>query len=91
MILARNNYKRRDRLTLGINTLDYRDPFSISRLRYFRLSTSVCTREDHSGRDNAHHKAGLVEVEHVRRVDTILSYYILYKRKPAANKLRIFA
>jgi hypothetical protein len=91
MVFARNNQKRRDRPTLRINALDHRHPFSIPGLCHLGFSTSIGLGYDHTGKDNAHYKAGLVEVEYISLIDPVLGHRVLHKSEPLANEIRIFA
>ena len=45
----------------------------------------------HGGGEDAHHEAGLVEVVHVFLEDAVVGFDVVYKRKPLANNLWIFA
>jgi hypothetical protein len=47
--------------------------------------------DDHSGTNDAHHKAGLIKVPDIISSDTVLRDYVLYEPKPATDNGWIFA
>ncbi|KAK8095151.1 uncharacterized protein PG998_014375 [Apiospora kogelbergensis] len=62
MDLAFYRYKRRDAPTVRTYALDRGSPFPIARLDPLSFPAVIGARNDHRGRDLAHHEAGLVEV-----------------------------
>src|SRR5690348_15749006 len=91
MDFTRENDERRNRPALGVNALDHGNPFSIPRLYRFRLSASICARNDGGGGDLAHHKPSLVKVVDVSLLDAVFCNCVLYKREPTTNDLWVFA
>jgi hypothetical protein len=49
------------------------------------------TCDDHSGHNEAHHKASLIKVPDIIWSDTILRDCILYEPEPATDNSKIFA
>jgi len=66
--------------------IDYR-PLSIARLGLFGPAAAVRGSNYHSGEDNAHHKAGLVEVVGIVVENIVFDLNVVYKGKPLANNL----
>jgi len=63
----------------------------IARLGLFGPVAAVRGSDYYGGDDNAHYKAGFVEVVHIVIEDPVFDLYIVYKRKLLANNFWIFA
>ena len=85
VIFPRNNDKWRDRVTHGIDGLDYCNPFPITRLYLLCFRPSVRTCHDYSRWNNAYYKSSLVKIINIYILNPILRNYLLYKYKPALN------
>ena len=83
--------ERRDTPAVGIDALDYGNPFAIARLDLLSFAVTVGARNDYSGSDLVHHKAGLVEVVDILVLDAVLGLDVLEKTEPAGDLLRVFA
>ena len=77
MVGTLHDDKRRDTPAVGTDALDYGNPFAITRLDLLSFTVTVGARDDYSGRDLAHHKAGLVEVVDILVLDAVLGLNIL--------------
>ena len=91
VILPGQDDKWRDGPAQGVHSLDDCSPLSIARLGLFGPAAAVRGSNYHGGDDNAHHKAGLVEVVYIVIEDPVFDLYIVHKRKPLANNFWIFA
>ncbi len=91
IILTYYNNKWRHRPTIRINTLDYNDPFSITRLYSFSFSTPIVRHHNKSGCNLAYKKACLIEIPDIGFHNIILNNYILEKSKSNPNNLWTFA
>ena len=89
MVLPGQDDKGRDSLVEGINSLDYRCLFVVTRLGQLYLATAIRGRNYYTREDNAYHKPYLVEVIGVIIYDTIFGLDVLYEGKPLANDLWI--
>jgi hypothetical protein len=87
VVLRGQDNERRDSPAKGINSLDHRRPFTVTRLGQFCLITAVQGRDHHTREDNAHHKPSLVEVVDIVIYNTVLSLNVSYESKPLANDL----
>jgi hypothetical protein len=91
VILPRYNKKRRDRITHRIDSLDYYNPFPITRLDLLCLFPAIRACYNYSGGNNAYYKPSLVKVIDIRLLDRIFRNYILYKLELPSNYSWIFA
>ncbi len=91
VIPALDNDEQRDRLASSIDALDHCCLLAIARLLRLCPATLFRACNNHCSRDDAYLKPGLVEVVDIGLLDAILRDCVLYKRKPTANNLWIFA
>ena len=91
MVLRSQDDKRRDSLAEGIDSLDYRCPFAVTRLGQLCLATAIRGYNYHTCEDDAHHKPSLVEVIDIVVHNAVLGLNVPYEGKLLANNLWILA
>ncbi len=91
VVFALYNEKQRHHKAIATDIFDRCRPFSITRLQLLVSSAAVGIYNNHCSVDNAHYKAGLVEVVKVGILDAILRPYVLHQLEPLPNKVRVLA
>jgi hypothetical protein len=89
VVLRGQDDEWRDGPTKGIDALDHRCPFTVTRLGQLYLATAIRGRDYYAYKDNAYYKPGLVEVVDIVIYNTILGLNVLYESKLLANDLWI--
>ena len=85
-----NQQKGRDVETVTTDAIDRGRPLPVARLISFPSATSIGTRNDHRGTNNAHHESGFIKVVKVAIEDAVLGPHIEHQPEPRAYHVGIF-
>jgi len=91
VVLRSQDDEQRDGPAEGIDSLDYRCPFAVTRLGQLCLATAIRGRNHHAREDDAHHKPSLIEVVDIIIHNPVLGHDVQDDGKPLSNNLWILA